>query len=138
MQKKAIKYGEQGEGGRRQTEMREGDEHTCGGRRWVRLELVLVLLDGAGGENDGEDNIRKQWKRFEKQEVSNDTSRMTGSVPRRNSSLPRENFSYHTKFSMELTKFREPRRNSCLPRRNSSYHTKFYIELMKFLMIHPE
>ena len=52
------------EGGRWQTEVREGDEHTCGGRRWVRLEPVLVLLDGAGGENDGDDNIRKQWKRF--------------------------------------------------------------------------
>ena len=33
------------EGGRRQPEGREGDEHTCAGRRWVGLELAPVLLD---------------------------------------------------------------------------------------------
>ena len=48
MEEKTIKYGKQREGG--QTEVREGDEYTCGGRRCVRLELVPVLLDGAGGE----------------------------------------------------------------------------------------
>ena len=48
MEKKTIKYGEQREGG--QTEVREGDEYTCGARWWVRMELIPVLLDGAGGE----------------------------------------------------------------------------------------